>query len=127
MKKILMYTSLSFLLCGLYSCSEESKTDTTTNKTHMTTRGFDATEEIEAFKAALREINSPENRPTPEEQAKLGSELSDKNKQILLTPAKKLIYATGVTETELVAETNNDINAILNKAFQIFVSLTSNN
>lgn len=127
MKKILMYTAFSFLLVGLYSCSEENKTETTNDKTHKTTKGFDASEEIEAFKAALREINLPENQPTPEEQAKLGSELSDKNKHILLTPAKKLIYATGITETQLIAETNNDINAILNKAFQIFVSLTSNN
>ena len=66
----------------------------------------------------FRHIFKPQN-------AKYGSELSDERKQILFEPGKQLIYSTGITEKQLMTETKGDVNAILNKAFAVYVSQTS--
>lgn len=80
---------------------------------------------LENFRLAINEMNRPEYAPTKEYIQAYGDELSDERKQILFEPAKALIISTGITERELVKETNNDVNQILNKAFKIYISQTS--
>lgn len=84
-----------------------------------------ASPELERFRLAINEMNRPEYAPTKEYIQEYGDELSDERKQILFEPAKALIISTGITERDLVKETNNDVNQILNKAFKIYISQTS--
>lgn len=116
MKKIILTASV---LLTLFACqnAEEVKTENTTTSSVMR-----RADQVENFKKALAEINKPAYAPSKEYTDKYGSELSDERKQVLLQPAKDLIVATGVTETELSKETTNDI---LNKAFKIYVSQTA--
>ena len=81
-------------------------------------------QEMLIFKAALTEICQPKYQPTKEYTEKHGNQLSDERKQILLQPAKELIFSTGISEKELVAETDNQINLILQKAFKIYALQT---
>ena len=74
---------------------------------------------------AINEMNRPEYLPTKEYTAKYGDQLSDERKQILFEPAKELIYSTGISERDLMAETKGNTDDILNKAFQIYISQTS--
>lgn len=70
-------------------------------------------------------MNQPKYFPTKEYTEKYGNELSPERKQILFEPAKELIYSTGISEKELISETNGNIDDILNKAFKIYVLQTS--
>jgi hypothetical protein len=81
--------------------------------------------ELERFRLAINEMNRPEYAPSKEYIQSYGDELSDERKQILFEPAKALILSTGITERDLIKETNNDVNQILNKAFKIYISQTS--
>lgn len=128
MKKKIIYATLSLAFFSLYSCSDESQSMKQSNQSTLKTQSIvDSKNELADFRAALREINLPENQPTPEEKALIGSELSSSNKQRLLPAAKKLIYSTGVTEAQLNEETNNDIDQIIHKGLKLYVNLTSNN
>lgn len=80
--------------------------------------------EAERFRVAINEMNRPEYAPTKEYIQTHGDQLSDERKQILFEPAKALIFSTGITERQLAAETNNDRDQILNKAFKIYISQT---
>jgi hypothetical protein len=84
-----------------------------------------ASPELENFRLAINQMNRPEYAPTKEYIQTYGDELSDERKKILLEPAKALIISTGITERDLVKETTNDVNQILNKAFKIYISQTS--
>ena len=126
MKKILFYTACSVALCSFYSCSNDEKTTEQSNQVTIAKSNVDdAKKEIDEFRAALKMISLPENQPTQEEKIRLGSELSDHGKKLLLPAAKDLIYASGVTENQLNSQTNNDINEILNMGFKVYVDLTS--
>lgn len=128
MKKKVIYIALSLAFFSLYSCSDESQSTKQSNQPTLKTQSIvDSKNELADFRAALKEINLPENRPTPEERALIGSELSSSNKQRLLPAAKKLIYSTGITEAQLNEETNNDIDQIIHKGLKLYVNLTSNN
>lgn len=72
-------------------------------------------------------MNKPEYFPTKEYTEKFGSELSDARKQILLEPAKNLIFSTGITSNQLQSKTNNEVDKILNMAFKIYILKTSKN
>ena len=96
--------------------------------TNMNSRHFTADEKT----AILNHLSALETalavglrNLTAEERQQFGSELSDERKQILFEPGKQLIYSTGITEKQLMTETKGDVNAILNKAFAVYVSQTS--
>ncbi len=128
MKKFIISVALTAVFCGFTSCSEEHKsTDDSKENPTEKLQSKDATSEIANFRQALKTINLPENQPTAEERLALGSELSDANKERLLGPAKKLIYAYGIDEAKMIAITNNERDKIINLGFKAFVSLTANN
>jgi hypothetical protein len=119
MKKTVL---LGVVALTMLSCHKE-ETRVSQDKTHISTQK--PAPELERFRLAINEMNKPEYAPTKEYIQAHGDELSDQRKQILFEPAKALIFSTGVTERELVKETNNDLNQILNKAFKIYISQTS--
>ena len=121
--------SKAFFLAGvlaisLLSCQKEND-DLVANKKSQTSSFKKISPEIENFRIAINEMNKPKYHPTKEYTEKYGSELSPERKQILLEPARKLIYSTGINEQDLQKEANSDINIILNKAFKIYISQTS--
>lgn len=115
---------LSLFILGIVSCQKDTNDLYEKSTTHniLIER---TSSEVENFRQAINKMNQPKYLPTKEYTEKYGNELSNERKQILLEPAKKLIYSTGVNEQELQRETNDDINIILNKVFKIYISKTS--
>lgn len=122
MKKTIL---LGFLALAALSCSKQ-QTKPSAESIHKQQIFKQRTSpELENFRLALNQMNRPEYAPSREYMEKYGDELSDERKQILFEPGKALILSTGITERELVKETNNDRDKILNKAFKIYISQTS--
>ena len=66
------------------------------------------------FKKALKDIDKQYY------VTKYGNKLSDERKDVLYPKALDLIYSTGITEEQLMKETQNDRSKIINKAFIIY-------
>ena len=115
---------MAFLSLLIMSCSNESETSLTEETFEQSAKQVNLSV-TENFRKAINEMNQPKYHPTKEYTEKYGSELSPERKQILLEPAKELIYSTGIDERALQNEANGDINIILNKAFEIYISQTS--
>lgn len=122
MKKTIL---MGFLALAMLSCDKQ-QTKPSAESIHKQQIFEQRTSpELESFRLALNQMNRPEYAPSREYMEKYGDELSDERKQILFEPGKALILSTGITERELVKETNNDRDKILNKAFKIYISQTS--
>lgn len=124
MKRKLKFYCLGVLILGLMSCQKETN-DLYENNTIHKNSIERTSSEVENFRRAINKMNQPKYLPAKEYTEKYGNELSDERKQILLEPAKELIYSTGVDERVLQREANGDINIILNKAFKIYILKTS--
>ncbi|WP_133119462.1 hypothetical protein [Avrilella dinanensis] len=122
MKNIFLLVGI--LMLSITSCQKE--TDDLVESNAIQSNSIEKkSSEVENFRKAINEMNQPKYHPTKEYTEKYGSELSPERKQILLEPAKELIYSTGIDERALQNEANGDINIILNKAFEIYISQTS--
>ncbi len=111
MKKII-YCGLFISAIVLQSCTSEDYTETPVTDQR--------TEHVKEFREALRSLNSPENRATPEEKRQNSTELSDRRKMVLVPAAKSLILSTGISEQELNDKTNGDITKIIVWALDIY-------
>lgn len=117
MKKTIL---LGVVALAMLSCNKDRAVTPQKQQTATHT----SSPELERFRLAINEMNRPEYAPTKEYIEKYGDQLSNERKQILLEPAKELIYSTGTSERALAQETNNDRDQILNKAFKIYISQT---
>lgn len=122
MKRIFLLVGV--LAISLLSCQKENE-NLTFKKANQSTSFLAISPEVENFKEAINKMNQPKYLPTKEYTEKYGNELSDERKQILLEPAKELIFSTGIDEHTLQRKYNNDIDNILNKAFEIYILQTS--
>lgn len=122
MKRIFLLVGV--LAISLLSCQKENE-NLTFKKANQSTSFLAISPEVENFKEAINKMNQPKYLPTKEYTEKYGNELSDEKKQILLEPAKELIFSTGIDEHTLQRKYNNDIDNILNKAFEIYILQTS--
>ncbi len=123
MKKKLIFIAL--LCLSIMACNDDASGEVNTTSSAQENAQKTSNSPLENFRLAINEMNQPKYFPTKEYTAKYGSELSDERKQILFEPGKQLIYSTGITEKQLMTETKGDVNAILNKAFAVYVSQTS--
>ena len=121
MIKKLLLASLCLVAIKCNKDIEENSRITLKQNTHQKL----SNPSMESFRLAVTEMSQKQYLPTKEYTQQHGSELSDERKQILLNPAKELIFSTGISEEQLQSETRGDINLILNKAFKIYSSQTS--
>src|SRR5690606_5491126 len=102
---------VGILMLSITSCQKE--TDDLVESNAIQSNSIEKkSSEVENFRKAINEMNQPKYHPTKEYTEKYGSELSPERKQILLEPAKELIYSTGIDEQALQNEANGDINII---------------
>lgn len=123
MKKIFNFSIVLLVFCScnyernLNIVEEQSRIEEiSARKTQVVTKA-----DIEKFEKALSTIFLKENRPTEQERVnQISAELSDKRKDILIPAAISLIESTGISENEILQQTNGDRNLILSWAFKIF-------
>lgn len=115
MKKQLLLAA--FIVLGLSSCNNESNMVNTAESMK--------TPEMQAYDKAFRSLGDPQNLPTEEEKKSKTAELSDRRKAILLPASKALILSTGISEGELMRQTNGDTSAIIIWATKIYIKKNS--
>jgi hypothetical protein len=111
MKKLLLASAFATL--GLISCTNESNIGNTAESMK--------TSEMQAYDKAFRSLGDPQNQPTEEEKKSKTAELSDRRKALLLPASRALILSTGITEAELMKQTNGDTSAIIIWATKIYL------
>ncbi|KQT24031.1 hypothetical protein ASG22_08390 [Chryseobacterium sp. Leaf405] len=111
MKKQLLLAA--FAILGLSSCTNESNMVNTAESMK--------TIEMQNYDKAFRSLGDPQNRPTEEEKKSKTTELSDRRKALLLPASRALILSTGVTESQLMRQTNGDTSAIIIWATKIYL------
>lgn len=82
MKRIFQSAVFAAVFCAFISCSTERNSVATTEDLKPT--------EMVSFDNALKAIMKPENRSTPEEQAKWGAQLNDRALDILFNASLQL-------------------------------------
>lgn len=78
------------------------------------------TPEMQAYDRAFRSLGEPQNRPNEEERKSKTAELSDRRKALLLPACKDLVLSTGISEAQLIKQTNGDMSAIIVWATKIY-------
>lgn len=111
MKKQLLLSA--FVILGLSSCTNESNIVNTAESMKTT--------EMQDMDRAFKSLGDPKNRPTEEEKNRKTAELSDRRKTLLLPASKALILSTGVSEKEMMRQTNGDTSAIIIWATKIYL------
>jgi hypothetical protein len=111
MKKCLLLAA--FAMLGLISCANEANIANTAENMKTT--------EMQDMGKAFRSLGDPQNRPTQEEKNRKTAELSDRRKALLLPASKSLILSTGVSEKEMMRQTNGDTSAIIIWATKIYL------
>ena len=112
MKKNLSLLSGLMLSCTLMiSCVEEepqveSSSNSVANYETM------KTPEMKNFENAMKSLGKPENRPTPEEIASNGGELSERRLLLLLDAAKLFLVSEGISDERLNNMTTKEIVAM---------------
>lgn len=103
----------AFAMLGLISCANEGNIVNTAENMKST--------EMQDLDKAFRSLGDPQNRPTQEEKNSKTAELSDRRKALLLPASKALILSTGVSEKEMMRQTNGDTSAIIIWATKIYL------
>lgn len=76
-------------------------------------------QEMRNFDGALKSLMKPENRASAK-QSSNSAELSEQGKDLLLPASKALILSSGMSEQQMISETNGDKGAIINLATKIY-------
>jgi len=74
------------------------------------------TDELKSFDSALKSLTAPENRSTPEETERLGTQLNDRALEVLFAASKKLMSSTNDKSIDLNATTRLEKEKIIVKA-----------
>lgn len=112
MKTRIVKTVLLGLLVTILSCNTE-------RAVVNTAESLKAQQMID-FDNALRSLMKAENRSSPEEKARLGTQLNDRSLNILYVASKQLLESYGVNSQTLEFNNREDKEKVISKATEMY-------